>query len=69
MVYVFKTSVTTKVAVKKLAPLLNQLPFMRKWNIDFQDCDKILRIEEVAFDPKIVCDVLKSCQCNCIELE
>lgn len=45
MIYVFKTSVKTKKAVKQLAPKLNDLFPASKWNFDLHDCDKILRID------------------------
>ena len=68
MVYVFKTSVTTKVAIKKLAPALDKLSFISKWNFDLQDCDRILRIEAANFDTEIICGLLKSLGYSCVEL-
>ena len=68
MVYVFKTSVTTKVAIKKIAPALDELSFINKWNFDLQDCDNILRIEATEFDTKIICGLLKSYGYSCVEL-
>ena len=54
MVYVFKTSVTAKVVIKKFAPESDKLSFIIKWNFDLQDCDRILRIEAHDFDTKII---------------
>ena len=68
MVNVFKTNETTKVAVKKLAPVLDKLSFITKWNFDLQDCDKILRVEAPAFDTTIICELLNSLGYSCIEL-
>lgn len=46
MIWVFKTSITSKVQVKKVAPILNKIVLPQgKWNFDLEDCDKILRIE------------------------
>jgi hypothetical protein len=68
MVYLFKTSVKTKVAIKKLAPVLDKLSFINKWNFDLQDCDNILRIEASEFDSEIICKLLKSLGYSCAEL-
>jgi hypothetical protein len=49
MVWVFKTTVKNKTQVKKVAPLLNGLlPPSSKWNFDLNDCDKVLRIENLS---------------------
>lgn len=45
MIFVFKTSVKTKVQIKVLKPYLDNLLPNAKWNFDLEDCDKILRIE------------------------
>lgn len=68
MVYIFKTTVTTKVAAKKLAPALDKVSFISKWNFDLQDCDRILRIEANDFDTQIVYRLLKSYGYSCVEL-
>ena len=56
MVYVFKTSVKTKKAIKELAPKLNRFVPNLKWNFDLEDCDKILFLEtetEITIQPVI----------------
>jgi hypothetical protein len=68
MVYIFKTNVTTRVAVNKLAQALDKVSFITKWNFDLQDCDNILRIEAHEFDTKIVCGLLNSLGYSCVEL-
>ncbi len=68
MVYVFKTSVKSKASIKKLAPELEKLSFVEKWNFDLHDCDNILRIEAPEFDTKIICGLLKSLGYSCVEL-
>jgi hypothetical protein len=69
MVYVFKTSVTTKVAIKKLAPLFDMVAFIDKWNFDLQDCDNILRIEAPEFDTRLIRELLIQNGFDCVELE
>ena len=43
-VYVFKTSLKKR-DVKFIKLLLDKCLINAKWNIDFNDCDRILRIE------------------------
>lgn len=45
MIYVFKTSVMSKLQVKKLKPHIDKILPAAKWNFDLEDCDKILRID------------------------
>ena len=45
MIFVFKTSVKTKMQAKKLTPHIHKILPKAKWNFDLEDCDKILRIE------------------------
>ena len=69
MIYVFKTSVRTKVQAKKLKPHIDQLLPNTQWNFDLTDCDKILRIdskENIVFK---ITDLLAIHQFSCEELE
>jgi len=45
MIFVFKTSVKTKIQAKKLRPHVDNVLPNAKWNFDLDDCDKILRID------------------------
>jgi hypothetical protein len=45
MIYVFKTSVRTKIQAKSIEPHIDQILPNAKWNFDLEDCDKILRID------------------------
>lgn len=68
MIYVFKTSVKTKKAVRQLTPKLNDILSSSKWNFDLEDCDKILRIDS---ETKISEQIIKLLQENgfeCTEL-
>jgi len=69
MIYVFKTSVKTKVQAKKLKPHIDKMLPKAKWNFDLHDCDKILRIdskENIVFK---ITGLLNIHQFNCEELE
>ena len=69
MIYVFKTSVKTKLQVKSLKSYLNKILSNKKWNFDLEDCGKTLRIgceENIVL--KII-DLLNIHKFNCKELE
>ena len=68
MIYVFKTSVKTKVQVKKLKPHIDQALPRAKWNFDLVDCDKILRIDSEDDIVSTVIDFLKDHDYHCEEL-
>lgn len=69
MIYVFKTSVSTKDQVNTLKPYINKVLPNEKWNFDLEDCDRILRIDsEENIVPKIV-GLLNIHEFYCEELE
>jgi hypothetical protein len=69
MIYVFKTSVKTKLQVKRLKPHINKILPSEKWNFDLEDCDRILRIDsEENIGLKII-GLLNMHKFNCEELE
>lgn len=45
MIFVFKTSVKTKLQAERLTPHIDNILPNAKWNFDLEDCDKILRID------------------------
>lgn len=42
---IFKTDVNTKENARYLYPVLNEHPAITSWSVDFEDIDKVLRIE------------------------
>lgn len=61
MVWVFKTTIKNKIQVRKISPILDELILPQgKWNFDLEDCDKILRIENLKteLDESCVLDKL-----------
>ena len=44
-VLVFKTNLQTDFDIQQVAPLLDNLPGVLKWNVDRLDIDNVLRIE------------------------
>lgn len=45
MIFVFKTSVKSKIQAKRLKPHIDTILPRVKWNFDLEDCDNILRID------------------------
>jgi hypothetical protein len=69
MIYVFKTSVKTKIQAKKLKPHIDKILPNEKWNFDLEDCDKILRIDSEENIVLKVIDLLSIHEFYCKELE
>jgi hypothetical protein len=69
MIYVFKTSVKTKLQAKKLKPHIDKILTNEKWNFDLEDCDKILRIDSNENIVLKITGLLNMHRFNCEELE
>ena len=69
MIFVFKTSVKTKMQVKKLKPHIDKRLPKAKWNFDLEDIDKILRIDSEENIVLIIIDLLNIHNYSCEELE
>jgi len=68
-VRVFKTSVTTPLAIRQLRPALNSvLQNGDKWNFDLEDCDHILRVETHGVQPFVIIELLALAGYACAEL-
>ena len=69
MIFVFKTSVETKLQVQQLQPHIDTLVPNAAWNFDLQDCDKILRIDSEENIVQTIIHLLKMNNFFCEELE
>jgi hypothetical protein len=69
MIYVFKTSVKTKLESEKLKPDIDKILPKAKWNFDLEDCDKILRIDSEKNIVLKITGLLNIHQFSCEELE
>jgi hypothetical protein len=69
MIYVFKTSVKTKIQAKAIKPHIDKILPNAKWNFDLEDCDKILRIDSEENVSLPIITVLKNHNFYCAELE
>ena len=43
-ILIFRTSITKRCDIKRIGKLLAEFPQIDKWNVDFEDWEKILRI-------------------------
>ena len=69
MIFVFKTSVKTKIEIKKLRPHIDQVLPNAKWNFDLEDIDKILRIDSEEDIVLKITELLNNHSYSCEELE
>jgi hypothetical protein len=69
MIFVFKTSVKTKMQAKKLKQHIDKILPNAKWNFDLEDCDKILRIDSQKDIVLATIDLLNFHNYSCEELE
>ncbi len=69
MIFVFKTSVKTKIQIKKLKPHIDKIMPKAKWNFDLDDSDKILRIDSEVNIVSAIINLLKRHNIDCAELE
>ena len=68
-VLVFKTNLRYKKQVTAVATCLDKIEGIKKWNVDLQDCDKVLRIEANNLSPQVVEHTLLRAGYFCEELE
>ncbi|MEP2025625.1 MAG: hypothetical protein ABJH98_08110 [Reichenbachiella sp.] len=59
-VLVFRTDINTRKRMDQFAWIFNQHPFIKDWNVDLQDVDKVLRVE--ASDSLSETDVIDMAQ-------
>lgn len=69
MIFVFRTSVKTKLHVRNLKPHMKKLLPDDRWNFDLEDCDKILRVECGENSIVKIVDLLNIHKFNCEELK
>lgn len=56
-IYIFKTNINTLEQIKKANSFLSKNSKIEKWNIDLEDCDKVLKVESSQLE---TCDIIGS---------
>lgn len=68
-ILVFSTSVTKRQDIKRIEILFAQYPRIHKWSVDFEDWEKVLRIESQDITADHITDALRSIGIIASELE
>ena len=68
-IHIYKTNINTVEQIKKADSILSKNNKIKKWNIDLDDCDKVLRIESSQQEIYDVIGSLKPFNIYCEVLE
>lgn len=68
-ILIFRTSITRKKDIKRIETLFSRYPQIHKWTVDFEDWEKVLRIECREMTPADVSEALRSIDICATELE
>lgn len=68
-ILIFRTSITKKEDIKRIEILFAQYPQIHKWCVDFEDWEKVLRIESRDITADSIIDVLWTIGIIASELE
>lgn len=67
-ILVFKTNIRYKKQLRQVQPWLSKIEGLYKWNVDFQDNDKVLRLETSDVSPVKIQSLLNQLGYYCEEL-
>ena len=68
-ILIFRTSITREQDIKRIGILFTQYPQIHKWNVDFEDWEKVLRIESHGITETDVINILQTINIYISELE
>ncbi len=68
-ILVFKTDVRNRKKVHDLAPHLENIEGIIKWNVDLKDVDNVLRVEAASIPAKLIETKLQEAGYYCKELQ
>ena len=66
-ILIFRTSITTELEIERI--LFDQYSQIHKWNVDFEDWEKVLRIESHGITETDVINILQTINIYISELE
>jgi len=58
-ILVLKTSLAAKSEIKRIGILLDSHPQIVEWNVDLEDCDKVLRVACYGLTETDIAEVLR----------
>ena len=68
-ILIFGTSIVEKQGIEKIKMLFTQYPQIHKWNVDFEDWEKVLRVESQGITVANVIEALQTIGIIASELE
>jgi len=68
-VLVFETDIRFKKDLSKIAPFINADLRIKRWNVDRDDCSRVLRIESQNLMPEEVISMINRAGYSCSELQ
>lgn len=68
-ILIFRTSITTQLEIERIKILFAQYPQIYKWSVDFEDWEKVLRIESLGITGTDVMNMLQTINICISELE
>lgn len=68
-ILIFRTSITKTQDIERIEALFAQNPCIHKWSVDFEDWERVLRIESQGMTAARIIDVLRTIGIVASELE
>lgn len=68
-ILIFRTSITERQDIERIGVLFAQHPCIHKWNVDFEDWEKVLRIESQEITAARIIELLRTLNIIASELE
>ncbi len=68
-ILIFRTSVRTEKDIERIGVLFVHMSCIHKWNVDFEDWEKVLRIESQGITAENIIDALRTIGIVASELE
>lgn len=66
--FILKTNVLSLAMKEELALQLNKIPQIKKWSVDYQDCDGVLRVSVEGLCIHELIQLIKQWSFECEEL-
>lgn len=68
-ILIFRTSATTEKDIEQIGALFIQYPCIHKWSMDFEDWEKVLRVESQGITAAHIIKLLRAISIIASELE
>lgn len=67
-ILIFKTNISNMEERERLALLLDNESAIHHWNVDMEDCDKVLRVTTELLQPEAIISITQQAGLLCSEL-